>query len=276
MTHRYQQHLTSSKNLTWGDWRELWLRRELLAVLVRRDLQVRYKNTTLGVLWVILQPLLSTVIFTLIFARLLKFGNNQDNYLVSTFTGFIFWQFFSGSLSQAATTIYEQISMVKKIYFPRLYLPLTVVLRAFFDFGVSALLLIAVIFFTHSQFQLLGLLAFILVALVFLIFTSGLSFIFAAFNARYRDFRHLTPFILQLWFYATPIFYPANLLTSTPLAWLNQLNPIAQGLQLVRNAIFQNVISWSNLCVLFIVSIFCWGFGFWIFKKMETTIVDWT
>lgn len=276
MTHRYQQHLTSSKNLTWSDWRELWLRRELLTVLVRRDLQVRYKNTTLGVLWVILQPLLSTVIFTLIFARLLKFGNNQDNYLVSTFIGFIFWQFFSGSLSQAATTIYEQISMVKKIYFPRLYLPLTVVLRAFFDFGVSALLLVAAIFFTHSQFQLLGMLAFILVALVFLIFTSGLSFIFAAFNARYRDFRHLTPFILQLWFYATPVFYPANLLAATPLAWLNQLNPIAQGLQLVRNAIFQNVISWSNLSVLFVASIFCWGFGFWIFKKMETTIVDWT
>lgn len=276
MTHRYQQHLTSSKNLTWSDWRELWLRRELLTVLVRRDLQVRYKNTTLGVLWVILQPLLSTVIFTLIFARLLKFGNNQDNYLVSTFIGFIFWQFFSGSLSQAATTIYEQISMVKKIYFPRLYLPLTVVLRAFFDFGVSALLLIVVIFFTHSQFQLLGIFAFILVALIFLIFTSGLSFIFAALNARYRDFRHLTPFILQLWFYATPVFYPANLLAATPLAWLNQLNPIAQGLQLVRNAIFQNVISWSNLSVLFVASIFCWGFGFWIFKKMETTIVDWT
>ncbi len=276
MARQYQQHFTSSKHLTKYDWRELWQRRELLTVLVRRDLQVRYKNTTLGVLWVILQPLLATLIFTLIFARLLKFGTNQDNYLVSTFIGFIFWQFFSGSLGQAATTIYEQISLVKKIYFPRLYLPLTVVLRAFFDFGVSAILLIAVIFFTHSSFQLLGLLAFLLVAAAFLIFTSGLSFIFAAFNARYRDFRHLTPFILQLWFYATPVFYPASLLTETPLAWLNYFNPIAQGLQLVRNAIFQNVISWPSYFSLLAVSLFFWAFGFWIFKKMETTIVDWT
>jgi lipopolysaccharide transport system permease protein len=276
MARQYQQHFTSSKHLTKHDWRELWQRKELLAVLVRRDLQVRYKNTTLGVLWVILQPLLATVIFTLIFARLLKFGTNQDNYLVSTFIGFIFWQFFSGSLSQAATTIYEQISLVKKIYFPRLYLPLTVVLRAFFDFIVSAFLLVAVIFFTHSSFHFSGLLVFILVAGIFLIFTSGLSFIFAALNARYRDFRHLTPFILQLWFYATPVFYPASLLNNTPLAWLNFLNPIAQGLQLVRNAIFQNVISWSNYFSLLTVSVLVWCLGFWIFKKMETTIVDWT
>lgn len=276
MARQYQQHLTSSQHLTKHDWGELWQRRELLTVLVKRDLQVRYKNTTLGVLWVILQPLLATVIFTLIFARLLKFGVNQDNYLVSTFIGFIFWQFFSGSLSQAATTIYEQISLVKKIYFPRLYLPLTVVLRAFFDFGISALLLLAVIFFTHSSFHFLGLLAFFLVALVFLIFTSGLSFIFAAFNARYRDFRHLTPFILQLWFYATPVFYPASLLTETPLAWLNLINPIAQGLELVRQAVFQNVFSWPTFFFLFFTSLLFWCFGFWIFKKMETTIVDWT
>lgn len=273
----YQQKITSSNHLNKNDWQELWQRRELLGVLVRRDLQVRYKNTTLGVVWVILQPLLSTLIFTLIFARLLKNSLGAgDNYLISTFIGFIFWQFFSGSLTQAAGSIYEQIGMVKKIYFPRLYLPLTIICRAFFDLLVATLLLVVLMFITHTPFSLVGVATFVLVALALFLFTSGLSFIFAGLNARFRDFRHLTPFVLQLWLYATPVFYPISLLANSPLAWVNHINPLTQLLELVRAATFSHTFSWQIYLFWLFLSLLTWYLGFWLFKKMETIIVDWT
>ncbi len=274
---KYQQIINSANHLDWYDWQELWRRRELLAVLVKRDLKVRYKNTTLGVVWVVLQPLLSTIIFTFVFARLLQTGAaNQNNYLISTFIGFTFWQFFSGSLNQAASSIYEQIGIVKKIYFPRLYLPLTVVLRSFFDFCIGSIFLALLMLVTHTPFTGLGFFTFWLVAFTLVIFTSGCSFIFSALNARFRDFRHLTTFILQIWLYATPVFYPASFLENTPLAFLNFCNPLAQFLQLVRQAVFENTFSLPTFALLFFSSLLIWYFGFWLFKKMETIIVDWT
>lgn len=270
-----QQKITAEQSLTLDDWQELWQRRELLWVLVRRDLQVRYKNTTLGVFWVVLQPLLAALLFTLIFAKVLHFDHGEANYLVSTFLGFMFWQFFSGSLTTGAQTIYEQIVMVKKIYFPRLYLPLTVVLRSLFDFFVSSCLLVVIMLWQNAAFSLNGLIGFCLTIICLTIFTSGCSFIFASFNARYRDFRHLTPFVIQIWFYATPVFYPASLLSGN-LAWLGQVNPLAQFLRLARAAIFENQVFYNDFAWLFLVSVVIWLSGVLLFKKMETEIVDWT
>ncbi len=272
----YQQTLTAATTLTKQDWLELWRRRELLFVLVRRDLQVRYKNTALGILWVILQPLLASLIFTFIFSQVLRFGTDQPNYLVSTFLGFALWQFFSTSLTQAAGSVYEQIAIVKKIYFPRVYLPLTIIIRAFFDFCISFLLLLVLMLTQGVSFTAASLFFFLTTALVLAVFTSGLSFIFASLNARFRDFRHLTPFIVQIWFYATPVFYPASLLQNTPLAFLNYLNPLALILDAIRQAIFSHSYAWGTLAIFFLLSLLLFLLGFYIFKKMETLVVDWT
>ena len=270
-----QQKITADQGITADDWQELWQRRELLWVLVRRDLQVRYKNTALGVLWVVLQPLLAAGIFTLIFAKILAFGNGETNYLVYTFLGFMFWQFFSSSLTIGAQTIYEQIAMVKKIYFPRLYLPLTIVCRNLFDFFVSGGLLVIIMLWQEVRFSWIGLVGFFLTILILTIFTSGCSFILASLNARYRDFRHLTPFILQIWFYATPVFYPESLLSGN-LAWIGKVNLVAQFLHLVRAAIFEQQLNYASFGWLFLLSSGVFLLGVWLFKKMETAIVDWT
>lgn len=272
---KYHKIIQAENGIASNDWRELWQRRELLRVLVRRDLQVRYKNTALGVLWVILQPLLATLIFTLVFAKVLRFGGSGDNYLISTMIGFVFWQFFSGSLQAATASIYEQIALVKKIYFPRLYLPLTIILRGLFDFSISAILLLLMIIFNKISLSVIGLTAFILVTLAMTIFTSGLSFIFASLNARYRDFRHLAPFVVQLWLYATPVFYPPEILTGK-LAALLQINPVAVFLNLVRQAVFTQNFAWPVYLIWLLISIVVWWIGFLVFKKMETEIVDWT
>jgi lipopolysaccharide transport system permease protein len=254
---------------------ELWERRALLLALVSRDIQVRYRNTFLGVAWAILQPVLATLIFTLIFTTVFNFDSDgEGNYLVYTLIGFIFWQFFSGGVAQAAISVYEQIGMVKKIYFPRLFLPLTVIIRSLFDLLVASIFLIGAMVFTQTPITAVGALGFILTMMIFFIFASGVSFIFSSLNARYRDFRHLIPFVIQIWFYATPVFYATTLLAGR-LEWLLTLNPVAQALILARQAIFAGVIDWPQVGGLFLVSLLVLILGMGIFKNLETEMVDW-
>ncbi len=271
----YKQVIKADTGINVADWQELWKKRELLWVLVRRDLRVRYKNTFLGIFWIILPPLLNTLIFVLVFSSGLKLGNLGENYLVSTLIGFIFWQFFSGSLASAAGSVHEQIALVKKIYFPRLYLPLTIIFRSLFDFLLATFFLLIIVVSQQIPLTFLSLAVFFLVLFTLTIFTSGLSFIFASLHALYRDFRHLIPFILQVWLYITPVFYPASFLQGK-FSWLLKINPLANFLQLVRQAVFTQNFSWSNYLFWFFLSLGVWIFGFFIFKKMETEIVDWT
>jgi lipopolysaccharide transport system permease protein len=254
---------------------EVWRGRQLLATLVIRDLQVRYKNTFLGVTWVVLQPVLATVIFTLIFANIFKFATSGDNYLVYTFIGFIFWQFFSNSVLQASTSIYEQINIVRKIYFPRFFLPLTIVIRGLFDFTIVALILLLVMFYYHLNITLISILGFLMAVLVVMIFTSGVSFIFSILNARYRDFRHLISFVVQIWFYITPVFYDISLLQGK-LSFLITANPMTQLLIFVREVIFYHTIAWPRFLILLGVSLGILILGMGIFKNLETEMVDCT
>jgi lipopolysaccharide transport system permease protein len=254
---------------------EMWRQRQLLATLVARDLQVRYKNTVLGIVWVVLQPVLATAIFTLIFANIFKLVAGGDNYLVYTFLGFIFWQFFSNSVTQASTSIYEQINIVRKIYFPRLFLPLTVVVRGIFDFFVVALILIGLMFYYQLAITPISVLGVGLTILLLTIFTSGISFIFSILNARYRDFRHLIPFVIQIWFYATPVFYDTSLLQGK-LSLLITINPITQLLIFVREAIFYQTISLPRFFILLIISLVILILSVGIFKSLETEMVDCT
>lgn len=273
MAKQFIKKITPQQSFFDFNWAELWHNRHLLLTLIKRDLQVRYKNTTLGILWVVLQPLLSAGIFTVIFANILNFGNGDHNYLVYTLIGFVFWQFFSGSVVTSSTSVYEQIAMVKKIYFPRLYLPLTIIGRGSFDWLIATALLVLTMIFTGAKLTLVGLIGYLLTMIILIIFTTGISFFVAALNARYRDFRHLIPFVIQLWFYATPVFYPTSLL-SGKLTGLLLINPVAQLLSCARGAIFDGQLLWSNFGWLTLISIAVLLVSMGSFKKLETSIVD--
>jgi lipopolysaccharide transport system permease protein len=270
-----EKKITPKQHFFDFDLPELWERRALLLTLVGRDLQVRYRNTVLGVAWAILQPALATLIFTLIFTTVFNFRSDEgENYLVYTLLGFIFWQFFSGGVTQAAGSVYEQIAMVKKIYFPRLFLPLTVIVRSLFDMLVASVFLLGAMLYTKTPITGVAVLGFGLTSLILFIFASGVSFLFSSLNARYRDLRHLIPFVLQIWFYATPVFYAASLLEGN-LIWLLRLNPVAQALLVSRQAVFAGVIDPLQVGGLLLVALLVLIFGIGVFKSLETEMVDW-
>lgn len=251
----------------------MWQWRALLKALVARDLQVRYKNTVLGIAWAIVQPLLATIIFTLIFTRLFFLDGGSDNYLVYTLIGFILWQFLQNSLSAASISVYEQIGMVRKIYFPRLFLPLAVILRCLVDLAITSIVLIIVIIWQKLHITPILIAGYLLTVIALTIFTTGIGFLFACLNARYRDFRLLIPFVLQIWFYATPVFYD-NKLLGNHLHWLLWINPPAQFLTFARSAILKQTFAWQFFCPGLIASVIILIFTTGIFHQLETEMVD--
>ena len=267
------QVITPQQHFFDFQWHQCWQRRQLLGALVARDLQVRYKNTFLGVAWAIIQPLLSTLIFTLIFTKLMKFANSNNNYLIYTLIGFIFWQFCYNSLAAASTSVYEQIGMVRKIYFPRIFLPLTVVLRCLVDLLITLTVLLAALYWQHLSLTPTAIFGFALAVLTLTIFITSMSFLLAALNARWRDFRLLLPFILQIWFYATPVFYQSELLADN-LAWLIYLNPLSHFLIFARAAILEGELLWGWWWPSLLISSLLFMINTGIFKRLETQIVD--
>ncbi len=193
------------------NWRDLWDYRELLFFLVWRDIKVRYKQTLLGASWALIQPTLQLVVFTIIFGRLAGVNTNGIPYPLFNLAGLLPWQFFANTVGQAANSLVGSASIVRKVYFPRLAIPTASVLAGTVDFGLSFLILLALMFwyqwaptpavFLLPLFLLLG-----------MITALGVGFWLSAINARYRDVRHATPFLIQLWLFATPVVYPSNLI----------------------------------------------------------------
>lgn len=206
----------------WGD---LWRHRELLLFLAWRDILVRYKQTVIGVSWVLIRPLLTMVILTVVFGRIANLSSGEIPYSILVFTGLLPWFFFSNTTSEASTSLVTNANLLSKVYFPRMIVPASAVLVGIVDFVVSiSVLVLLMLWYGISpvwQILLLPVLA-LWVALLSL----GLSLLFSALTVRYRDFRHIVPFMLQLGIYASPVGYSTALI---PEKWvpIYYLNPIA-------------------------------------------------
>lgn len=269
----YYQRITPPGK--WGQVQlgELWRHRELLATLVKRDLQVRYKNTWLGVAWVILQPALSTLIFTLVFTGVFHFGNGNNNYPIYTLIGFTFWQFFQSCLTYSVGSMYEQANMIKKIYFPRAYIPLTIVWRQFFDWMIASVFLVAMMIILHTPITIIGITGYLLVMLALWPLATGCSLLVAAWGVLYRDVRHLVPFGVQIWYYLTPVFYARELLRGK-LSLIGMLNPVTVVLDLARGALLEGNFGWSSWLILTGCTWLFLGVSLALFDRMEGTIID--
>src|SRR5215831_11263819 len=204
---------------------ELWTYRELLYFLVWRDVKVRYKQTAVGVLWVVLQPLLTMTVFTLFFGRLARLPSDGLPYPVFYFTALVPWMYFSSALQTATNVVVENQRMITKVYFPRLVLPVSAVLSGFVDFAIAFLALICV---TLSYGIKPGPPAALLpLFLLLTILTAlGVGLWLSALNALYRDVRYLMQFLLQFWMLASPVAYPSSLVPPR-WRWLYGLNPMA-------------------------------------------------
>ncbi len=255
------------------DLRELWEHRELLYILVWRDIKVRYKQTLIGAAWAVLQPLAAMIIFTLFLGRLAKVPSDGLPYPLFTYAGLLLWQFFARALTEASTSLVANERIVTKVYFPRMLLPASVVLAGLVDFLVATGLLVALILYYGRTPDWTVAAAPVFVALA-VILALGVSFWLSALDVEFRDVRYTLPFLTQIWLFATPVVYPSSLV---PEGWraLYGINPMVGVIEGFRWAVLGTAapdplmlgVSGLVAAVLFVT-------GMAFFRRMERTFAD--
>lgn len=253
--------------------RELWAHRELLYFLVWRDISVRYKQTILGVAWALIQPFFAMVVFTLFFGRLAKLPSDGIPYPIFTYTALLPWTFFANGLSLASNSLVRDADLMTKVYFPRLVIPISAVLGGVIDFGLAFIVLLGMMlnFRIWPTANVIWLPFLLLLALATAL-SVGLWL--AALNVQFRDVRHVVPFLIQIWFFATPVVYSSTLL---PAAWrtVYGINPMAGVIEGFRWALLGTqtrpgpIVIVSALTVLVLLVS-----GAWYFRRMERTFAD--
>jgi lipopolysaccharide transport system permease protein len=254
---------------------ELWEYRELLYFLTWRDVKVRYKQTALGAAWAILQPVMTMVVFTLFFGRLagIKTDNGID-YSIFAFAALVPWSFFSYSLMQSSNSLVQSSNLIKKVYFPRLAIPISSVMSGGVDFAIAFAVLLCMMPFykIYPTWQMVFLPYFILLAAV----TSlGVGLWLSALNVQYRDVRYLVPFITQFWMFATPIAYPSSLIKDPFWRSLYGINPLVGVVEGFRWALLgTDSVPGPMLAVSSAVAFVLLVTGALYFRRLEKTFAD--
>jgi len=209
---------------------ELWRYRELLYFFAWRETKLRYRQAAFGAAWAVLQPLLSMLLFTLVFGRVARMSSDGIPYPLFCYCALVPWTYFAGVLGMASNRLINNDSLLTKVYFPRLYLPAGTALAGLLDFFVGSVLLVGLMLYYHVAANW-TLLFIPLIVLIMVLLTAGVSMIMAAANVRYRDIRYALPFVIQIWMFATPIVYPATMIPERfrPILALNPCWGIIDG-----------------------------------------------
>lgn len=205
--------------------RELWEYRELLYFLTWRDIKIRYKQTLLGVSWAILQPLLTMVVFNVFFNNFANVPTDNIPYPIFAYTALVPWTFFANGLAQASNSLVGNANLIKKVYFPRIMVPISGILTGLPDFALSFVVLLGMMLFYGYHPSLTSFFWLVFFLFLALITSLGIGLWLSALNVEYRDIRYIVPFLVQLWMFATPVAYSASKLTE-PLRTLYGLNPM--------------------------------------------------
>ncbi len=252
---------------------ELWEYHELLYFLTWRDVKVRYKQTVLGITWAIIQPFFTMVVFSLFFGRLAKIPSDGIPYPIFSFAALVPWTFFSNALSQASNSLVANANTIKKVYFPRLAIPLAIVFSGVVDFVLAFIMLLGMMFYygISPTVNVFWLPLFLLLALV----TSlGVSLWLSAMNVMFRDVRYMIPFLTQFWLFATPIAYPSSLL-SEPWRTIYGINPMVGVVEGFRWALLgTNTAPGPIVIVSSLAAFFLLLSGVFYFRRMEKTFAD--
>ena len=256
------------------DLQELWHYRELIYFLTWRDIKVRYKQAALGVAWAILQPVLTTLITSLVFGYLLKVDTGSDlPYPVFTLAALLPWHLFQLSLQKSSISLVGNSNLITKIYFPRIIIPLSSVLAVLVDFGISLLLLFGTMLLYKLPLTWTALWLIVLTLLAILA-ALAVGLWLSALNVQYRDIQQMVPFLLQIWMYATPIVYPITIIPEGTIRSIYSLNPMGGVVQGFRWALFggtppdMTLLFSSAAVVVLLVS------GLFFFRRMEKTFAD--
>lgn len=256
-----------------ADLRELLRRRELLYTITLREIQIRYKQSLLGIAWAVLQPLSMMVVFTVVFSRLAKIPSDGIPYPIFSYGALLPWSFFSTGVSFAIPSVVNNSDLLRKIYFPREIFPCASVLAACVDFGIASSIFVLMILFYQVRLSWNILYVFPLV-LIQIVFALGISLFAAAVNVRYRDIKYALPLVLQLWMYATPVVYPVSIVPER-FRSLYMLNPMAGLIEGYRQVILRRLPPHlGRLGLAASVAIVVFLLSYWYFKREEMTFAD--
>jgi lipopolysaccharide transport system permease protein len=255
------------------DLKSLWEYRELLYFLTWRDIKVRYKQTVLGAAWAILQPLVSMLIFSVFFGRLVKVPSDGLPYPLFSFAALVPWTFFANGLNQSSNSLISSANLLKKVYFPRLAIPLATVLAGVIDFMLAFIVLLGMIAF-YGVRPTINIVWTPLLLLLALITSLGVGLWLSALNVKYRDVRYVVPFLIQIWLFSTPVAYPSSLL-SEPWRTVYGLNPMVGVVEGFRWALLGTntapglmVLASAAAAILILIT------GALYFRYMERTFAD--
>jgi lipopolysaccharide transport system permease protein len=258
---------------SFSDLAEIWQYRELLYFLTWRDLKVRYKQTIVGISWVLFQPFISMVVFSVFFGNFAKMPTDGAPYPIFVFLGLIFWQFFSSSLGDISNCLITNQHIITKVYFPRIILPLSMILTRFVDFLVALVILIGLMFYYHFIPGVTGWLVFPVLCLVSAMAALGLGLFFASLNIKYRDVRHILPFFIQMLMFITPVVYSSSILGK--YSWILAVNPLAGVIKTARSEFLHSYeTNWLQFGLSVAACIILLIVGWLFFRKAERYSVD--
>lgn len=281
MSAPHEIHIGPNRSWFAIEWRELWEYRDLLWLMTRRDLVSKYKQTILGPLWFIVQPVLTTVVFTIIFGRVARIPTDGFPPFLFYLCGMLSWSYFATNMNATASTFTSNAHLFGKVYFPRLIIPLATSFSNLAAFAVQLITFAGFwIYFKFamsagSSFSLTPALIFLPLVIAYLITLSlGVSLWMSAMSAKYRDFAHLMAFLTQLWMYATPIVYPLSIVPDR-WRWLMELNPMTVATEWFRLAFLgQGEISAQGIMISLAMTLILFVSGVMIFQKTARTFID--
>lgn len=257
-----------------GYLREVWRLRHLVWMFCWREIALRYKQTTAGVLWVVMRPLLTMAIFALVFGKFLKVPSGDLPYALLILSGLIPWQFAANSFSGASESLFTHVGVISKVYFPRVIAPISAFAVNLVDLVVS-LVLIAVFMLLYGIAPDAKVLTLPLFVLALVPATAGLGLWFAAVSAKYRDFRNVVPFVALVSLYVSPVAFPTSVVPEAWKFWY-WLNPLVGGIEGFRWALFggKAELYWNGMLGSLVLSLMLLIIGYSYFRRVERSIVD--
>lgn len=268
----FHTHIEPSRGLLSLKFGELWMYRELLFFLTWRDIKIRYQQTVLGFAWAVLQPVLTMVVFSLFFGKLANIGSDGVPYPIFNYTALLPWQFFENAISTSTTSLVTNANMVTKVYFPRLFIPISSVFSGLVDFAIAFLILIGMMVY-YQVTPNIGVLLLPLFLLLAFITALGVSLWMSAMNVKYRDVRYIVPFVARFWFFATPIAYSSTLLDE-PWRTLYGLNPMVGVVEGFRWALLGTQPPQSMIFLSAVIAVALLVSGLIYFSRTEKTFAD--
>ena len=266
--------ISSTEGLSLKNLKKVLEYRELLYFFIWRDIKVRYKQTIIGGLWAILQPLMAMLLFTLIFSRLAKIPSDNIPYSLFTYTALVPWLFFANGLSNCSESMVNNSNLIKKVYFPRLTIPISAVLSGIIDFTLAfiVLLIMMAYFGFKPGVNIVWIPCFILLAVITCL---GTGLWLTSLNVMFRDVRYVIPFLIQLWLFASPVVYPSSML-SEPWRTLYGVNPMVGVIEGFRWSLFSPLGNSPApiLLVSTLVALFILISGIYFFEHMEKKFAD--